>query len=182
MNLFDGELIRLTPFCREDIPVFTRWFQDYEVQRFIDPGVLVPHSEEAETAWYERAIKDTDNYHFSIRTLAEDRLIGNCGLFGIEQKNRVATLGILIGEKDHWGKGYGSDAIRVILRFGFQELNLNRIQLDVYDFNPRAIRAYEKVGFVHEGRRRQALFREGVYHDILVLGILRDEWLAAPRR
>jgi RimJ/RimL family protein N-acetyltransferase len=182
LNLFEGDLVRLGPLRREDIPTYTRWFQDYEVQRFIAPGVLVPYGDDAETAWFESVVKDTENYHFGIRTLADDRLIGNCSLFAIELKNRSATLGIVIGEKDFWNRGYGSDATRVILSFGFQELNLNRIQLEVYDYNVRAIRAYEKAGFVREGIRRQALFREGEYHDIHLMAILRDEWRAAPGR
>lgn len=176
-DLFVGELVRLAPRSREDIPIYTRWFQDYEVQRLLSPGVLVPMSSEAETAWYERSLNDENSYHFAIRALADDRLLGNCSLFGIDQKNRLATFGNVIGEKDCWGQGYGSDATRTIVRFGFLELNLNRIQLDVYDYNKRAIRAYEKVGFLHEGTRRQAVFREGEYHDNLIMAVLRDEWL-----
>ena len=107
-----------------------------------------------------------------------DRLIGNCGLFGFDWKNRFAEFGILIGEKDAWGHGYGTDAARLILRFGFDELNLNRVWLRVYDFNPRAGRAYKKAGYVQEGIYRQALYREGAYHDIHVMSVLRDEWQA----
>jgi RimJ/RimL family protein N-acetyltransferase len=158
---------------------YARWFRDYEVQRFLMPGVLVPVTDEMETAWFDRVSVAEDSYHFGIRTFSEDRLLGNCSLFQIEQKNRVGTFGIVIGEKDCWGQGYGSDATRAIVRFGFHELNLNRVQLEVYDFNKRAIRAYEKAGFKLEGTRRQALYREGRYHDVHVMAILRDEWLAA---
>lgn len=182
MNPFEGELVRLAPLRREDIPTYARWFRDYEVQRFLMPGVLIPITDEAETAWYDRASKDEANYHFAVRTLSDDRLLGNCGLFGLEEKNRVATFGIVIGEKDCWGQGYGSDATRLILGFGFLELNLNRIQLEVYHYNHRAIRAYEKVGFVHEGTRRQALYREGSYHDVHVMAILRADWDRARSR
>jgi RimJ/RimL family protein N-acetyltransferase len=180
VNPFEGELIRLAPLRREDISTYTRWFQDYQMVRFLAPGVLTPMSEEAETAWYDRAIRDEGNYHFGIRTLADDRLLGNCSLFEISHKNACATFGIFLGNRDDWGKGYGSDATRTILRFAFDELNLNRVQLEVYAFNPRAVRAYEKVGFCHEGIRRQALFREGSYHDIHIMAVLRDEWHAVP--
>jgi RimJ/RimL family protein N-acetyltransferase len=175
MNPFEGQLVRLAPLERGSLPDFTRWLRDYDVQRFL--GMLpVPMTDDAEAAWFEEAVKHEGTYTFSIRVLADDRLIGNCGLFGFDWKNRFAEFGILIGEKDAWGHGYGTDAARLILRFGFDELNLNRIWLRVYDFNPRAVRAYEKAGYVHEGTYRQALYREGAYHDIHVMSMLRDEW------
>ena len=179
MNPFIGELVTLAPLRREDIPTYTRWFQDYEVQRLLMPEVLVPFTSETEESWYESASRQTNGYTFGIRTLADDKLIGNCSLFEISLKNRSATFGIVLGEKDYWGKGYGTEATRLTMRFGFDELNLNRIQLEVYDFNPRARRAYEKAGFCHEGIRRQALFREGQYWDIEIMAILRDDWRAA---
>lgn len=84
--------------------------------------------------------------------------------------------GIVIGEKEYWNRGYGSDALRTLLRFAFEELNLHRVFLHVFDFNERAIRCYEKVGFRHEGRLRQARFTEGRYVDELVMAVLREEW------
>ncbi len=182
MNPFEGELVRLAPISRENLPAFTRWFRDYEVQRFLAPGVLVPITDEAEEEWYEQASRPGESYHFSIRTLADDELIGNCGLIGIDHKNGGASLGLYIGEKEQWDKGFGTDATRLILRFAFNELNLHRVQLQVYEYNPRAVRVYEKVGFVHEGVRRQALFREGQYHDVRLMAILRDEWRALQDR
>ena len=92
-----------------------------------------------------------------------------------EQK---AELGIMIGEKSYWSQGFGTDALRTLLRFGFDEMNLHRITLLVYDFNERAQAAYNKAGFVEEGRRREALYTEGGYHDIVVMSVLRDEWEA----
>jgi RimJ/RimL family protein N-acetyltransferase len=178
VNPFEGELIRLSAVQRDDIPAYVQWFRDYEVQRFLSPGILVPMTEEAEIAWYERvATSDrSDVFVFGIRTLAEDKLIGNCGLHDISMKNSCGTFGIFIGNKAYWSKGYGTDATRALLRFAFYELNLNRVQLEVYGYNTRAARAYEKAGFQHEGTRRKALFREGCYHDILCMGVLRDEW------
>jgi RimJ/RimL family protein N-acetyltransferase len=176
MNLFSGTLVRLAELQRADLPLYASWFRDYEVERFLLPEVVIPMTDEAEAEWYERASKSTDGYTFGICTLDENILIGNCSLFEISQKNRVATFGIFVGNKEYWGKGYGSDATRIMLRFAFDELNLNRVQLEVYAFNQRAIRAYEKVGFVHEGTRRAALFREGRYHDIHMMAILSEEW------
>ncbi len=178
MNPFAGELVRLAQISRENLPAFAQWFRDYEVQRLLVPGVLVPITDEAEEAWHERAARHGDEHHFSIHTLADDELIGNCGLHGVDHKNSGAMFGILIGEKEYWGKGYGTDATRLALRFAFDELNLHRVQLEVYDYNVWAIRAYEKAGFSHEGKRREALFREGQYHDVLIMGILRQDWAA----
>lgn len=177
MDIFRGELVRLAALSRDDLPMYTRWFRDYEVQRLLGP-LPVPMTDEAEADWYERtsAASSGSSHTFSIRTLADDVLIGNCSLFSIDHKNRNAELGIVIGEQDYWGRGYGSDAMRVLLGFGFGELNLHRVELRVYDFNPRGVRAYEKVGFVHEGRKRDAIWREGAYHDVLLMSILEEEW------
>ncbi len=103
-------------------------------------------------------------------------LVGNCGLFGIEWNNRAAEFGIFIGDKSVWGKGYGTDAARLVLRHGFETLNLNRIFLRVYEDNPRAMHTYEKAGFVPEGRMRQAVYRNGEYKDVLLMSTLRSEW------
>jgi RimJ/RimL family protein N-acetyltransferase len=175
--LFRGELVRLTQVSRDNLPAYKRWMRDYEVQRFL-ARTPTPITDEAEEAWFESVAEDTGDYIFAIRTLDGDTLIGNCGLHNVEAKNRLAEFGIIIGEKDYWGRGYGTDAARVILRFAFDELNLHRVELDVYDFNPRAIRSYEKVGFVHEATRRDALFRDGAYHDVHKMGILQREWRA----
>lgn len=106
------------------------------------------------------------------------RVIGCVRLWRISYRNRSAMLTIFIGDKNCWGKGYGTDALRVVLRYAFGPMELRRVELHVFDFNQRAIRSYEKAGFVREGARRQALNRDGRYHDILVMGVLREEFLA----
>jgi RimJ/RimL family protein N-acetyltransferase len=103
--------------------------------------------------------------------------VGNCSFHVQDWRVRSAELGIFIGDKAYWGKGYGSEVMRLLLAHGFGILNLNRIYLRVYENNQRAIRAYEKAGFVHEGRMRQAEFRNGGYEDILLMSVLRSEWL-----
>ena len=127
MNLFEGKLVRLTQIERDHLEAYKRWFRDYETQRLLSPDVIVPVTDEAEDAFYEDASKAKDWYIFSIKTLEDDQLIGNCSLHKIDNKNRSAELGILIGEKDYWGKGFGTDAVRVLLRFAFNEANLNRV-------------------------------------------------------
>ncbi|MBN1313055.1 MAG: GNAT family N-acetyltransferase [Anaerolineae bacterium] len=177
MSMFTGELVRLTQIQRSDLPAFTHWFRDYEIQRLLAIDAAVPATDEAEEEFYQLAVKKSgDAFYFSIRTLERDILIGNCGLTGINQKNRCSDFGIVIGEKEYWGGGYGSDAAQIILRFAFEELNLNRVQLEVFGYNSRAIHCYEKVGFVQEGSRRQAIFREGTYHDVITMAALREGW------
>jgi RimJ/RimL family protein N-acetyltransferase len=174
MNPFHGELVRLSPLDRESIPTYLSWFRDYDVQRWVK--VAVPFTLEGETAWYEKATTSEDIFPFEIHTLEDDRLIGSCSIFAIDHKNRSGELGIIIGEKDYWGKGCGSDAVLTLLRVAFGEFNLNRVYLRVLAENKRAIRAYEKCGFQHEGTARQALFREGQYHDMHLMAILFEDW------
>jgi RimJ/RimL family protein N-acetyltransferase len=103
-------------------------------------------------------------------------LIGNCGVFGIELTHRSAELGIMIGDKSEWNKGYGAEAMTLLLRHCFETLNLNRAFLRVYEDNIRAVRSYEKAGFILEGRQRQAVYKNGKYEDVLFMSVLRSEW------
>lgn len=113
---------------------------------------------------------------FAIRTLADERLIGLIGLYTIFWLHHEAFMGIHIGERDYWGKGYGTDALQVLLRYGFGELNLRRISLSFLEGNARAMRSYEKCGFRLEGRERHAWAYDGRRWDEIYMGLLRDEW------
>jgi len=104
-------------------------------------------------------------------------VIGNTSFFPINQKARSVEIGIMIGEKEYWNQGYGTETMRVMCRYGFTELNLNRIWLRVYDTNPRARKAYEKAGFVHEGTLRQAEYKHGQYIDVHVMSVLKSDWI-----
>jgi RimJ/RimL family protein N-acetyltransferase len=168
-----GEKTRLRGIEREDIPTFVRWFNDPEVRRYLE--MYLPMSKAEEEQWFEAHLESDSNRFFGIET-GEGVLIGNVGLHSIDWKNRSAVLGIVIAEKEYWGKGYGSDAITTLLRFVFGEMNLHRIHLSVFDFNERAIACYEKCGFRHEGRAREALYRDGSYHDALHMAILRQDF------
>jgi RimJ/RimL family protein N-acetyltransferase len=117
------------------------------------------------------------NYWFAIRALEDDRLLGDIILGVLNWASREAFVGIAICERDFWGKGYGTEAMQLMLEYGFTELNLRRIFLNVFGYNPRAIRSYEKAGFRHEGRMREALLREGKRWDLIYMGILREEWM-----
>jgi len=178
--MWRGDKVELTAVQREDLLKYVAWLNDWSVSQFLAPGIPMPLNIEDETEWFENRRKSKENFVFGIRTHA-GQLIGNCGLHNVDLKNRTATFGIFIGDKNFWNQGYGADATRTLLRFAFEQLGLNRVQLWVYDFNPRAQRAYEKCGFKRVGVRRQGVFRDGTFHDEILMDILRAEWDALAR-
>jgi RimJ/RimL family protein N-acetyltransferase len=174
--MYRGKLVQLGPHRREYLPTFVDWMNDWEVRRFLNPAAALPMSLDEETKWYEENHPAEGSYLFAILTLADNRLIGSCGLHKVDLKNRSGVFGIIIGEHEYWSKGYGTDATRTLLDFAFGELGLHRVELEVNDFNPRAVRAYEKAGFRRDGVLRDSLYREGKFHDVFVMSILREEW------
>jgi RimJ/RimL family protein N-acetyltransferase len=175
--VIEGKLVHLRAPEMTDLERNTRWINDRAVTRFLSMRYLM--SSAAEEGWLRgrcsRPMSFGDTF-FAIET-KDGEHIGNTNLFDVSPEDRKAEFGIMIGEKAYWSKGYGSDAAQTLLRFAFDEMNLNRVQLDTYAFNERALAAYRKSGFVEEGRRRQATFREGTYHDVVVMSALRHEWL-----
>jgi RimJ/RimL family protein N-acetyltransferase len=177
-----GERIYLRGSERSDIPTFVRWFNDSETISYI--SMRAPMTEASEEQWFNEMTprEGKDAYHFVMCRLEDDKPIGTIGLFQIDQLNGNAGIGIGIGEKQLWGQGYGTDAMFALLDFGFGELRLERLWLEVYDYNARARRSYEKCGFVLEGIERHAIFKRGEYHDVHLMSILRDEWVAQERK
>jgi RimJ/RimL family protein N-acetyltransferase len=173
-RLLSGELVRLTWARPEDAVIMTRWREDAEYMRMVDTDWMRPAS--AEDSPLGRAGVAPNGVEFRIRAVPDDRLIGFVALHSIEWNNQVGEISIGIGCSADWGKGYGTEALRLALRFAFDELNLNRVWLTVIGYNTRAVRAYEKVGFRHEGVLRQAGLRDGKRYDLLVMGLLREEW------
>jgi diamine N-acetyltransferase len=174
-----GEKIYLRAVEREDAAIFLPWANDFDVKRHM--LLHRPMSLAAEEAWIARIQEDKSNVVLSIVLRKDDRVIGNTALHGIHSHSHNASFGIMIGDKAEWGKGYGSEATRLIVGHGFQTLNLHRIWLHVYEDNERAIRSYEKVGFRREGVLRDHVFREGRYGNVITMGILRQEWANEPR-
>ena len=186
-----GERIRFRGVERDDLPSFVKWLNDPEVMQ----GILIhhPYSQAEEENWFEGMIKHPVDEHvmgievrindnqidekFEQRGDSQWKLIGSLGFTNIDWRNRCSEFGIMIGDKTYWNQGYGTEAVRLLVKYGFNTLNLNRIFLHVFENNPRAIRAYEKAGFIHEGRERQAEFKEGRYIDVLLMSILRDEFI-----
>ena len=180
--MYTGELVKLGAIQREYLPCYVEWLNDWEVRRFMAPVLPHPFTLQDEEEWFNRQRGEQDARHFAILTRAEGRLIGNCGLHQIDWTNRHAIFGVFIGNKEYWGRGFGTDATRTLLRYAFEEANLNRVELEVFSFNTRAIHMYDKCGFKLEGTRRQALFREGQLHDEHIMAILRDEWQTLNRK
>ncbi|HUH98604.1 MAG TPA: GNAT family protein [Anaerolineales bacterium] len=172
-----GKRIRLRGVEKIDIPRSFEWINDPEVNDGL--AIYLPMSLQDEEQWFERiSQRDQAEKPMAIELREGEgwRLIGNCGVFNIEWMHRAAELGIMIGDKTVWNKGYGTEIMQLLLQHGFETLNLNRIYLRVYSTNPRAIRAYQKAGFVLEGTLRQAAYRHGKYADVHVMSVLRSEW------
>jgi RimJ/RimL family protein N-acetyltransferase len=178
IKVLRGRLTFLRPGEREDIPLFVRWINDERTVAYL--AARAPLGQAIEERWFERMIEaqGRDSWFFVICTLADERPIGDLALFELDLTNGSAGIGILIGDPADQGRGLGTDAMEVLLDFGFGELRLERMWLDVYDYNPRAIRSYEKAGFVHEGTLRHAVYRRGQHHDVHRMAILRHEWAA----
>lgn len=157
--LFTGRLVRLAAPRPDDHQLFAKWSENDQYLRIADNEPAKPISPEAHQKWEQPWLDAPNSFIFRLRTVADDRLIGAAGLGPVEWMHRTAMFGIAIGDPDYWGKGYGPDAIRLML-----------------GYNTRAIRAYEKCGFVREGAQRQAIQREGQRFDLVYFGILREEW------
>ena len=179
-DLFRGELVRMTaeePDARAKTEV--RWQRDSELHRLSDMDPTIMFSEKKLKEWAEKQTEkgfQPNRYPFSVRTLDEDKLIGFFSLW-VNLIHREAWVGIGIGEREFWSKGYGTDMMRLCLQYAFVELNMYRVSLGLHEYNPRALRSYEKAGFRLEGRTRKDTQHEGMHTDGLWMGILRDEWL-----
>jgi len=177
-----GERVYLRPAERDDIPLFVHWLNDAETASYL--SMRAPMSIAAEQEWYDKLLVDQgkSRWHFVMCRLDSGQAIGTIGLFELDQVNGSAGMGIVVGEKTLWGKGYGTDSLNALLDFAFGELRLERVWLEVNDDNLRGKRSYEKCGFKFEGTQRHAMYRDGRYRDIDVMSILRDEWSALIRR
>lgn len=176
--MLKGEKVRLRGYTKDDIKLAYEYMNDPEVMLNLSTGIPYPMTLEMEMEWFENQKKLKDTYNFAIETLEEGIYIGGCGINNIDWKNGTATVGIFIGHKDYRGKGYGTDAMKILVDFIFNQINVNRVELSVFEFNERAQKSYKKCGFIEEGRLRQKLFRNGKYYDEIVMSILRDEYLA----
>jgi RimJ/RimL family protein N-acetyltransferase len=171
----EGDLVALGPLSRELLPLYQRWINDPGTTRTL---ALPPHpmTMEKEQDWYDRQSKAEDNAPFTIYEKETLRPIGNTGLDGVDHRNRSATFGILIGEPECRGKGYGTEATRLMLDYAFTALGLHNVMLTVFEFNPAGIRAYEKAGFKEIGRRRECRMMGGKLWDEIHMDCLSSEF------
>ncbi len=177
----EGKMIRLRGYEFSDLDFVMKWINDEDVTQFLGSGMVAfPISSIAERKFIEQAglSESPSNKIFVIETLADHRPIGTISFNGIDWVNRHSPVGIMIGDKGCWNRGYGTDAMRVLMRLAFDKLNLHRLWLHVYDYNQRAIRSYEKCGFRREGVLREQRYWSGGYHDIVVMGIVESEYRA----
>jgi RimJ/RimL family protein N-acetyltransferase len=172
----DGDTI-LRAFTRADLPAFRRWWDDFAVTRFMESGWR-PSTEAITGAFFDTVERGDRAIVFAVETAA-GRLIGSCGLYEIFWPGRRAELRIMLGEPDEHGKGHGTRATRMLVEYAFRRANMEVVHLGVNADNEAGVRAYEKAGFVQEGRRRRFVYADGAYHDAIVMSILRDEFLAS---
>jgi RimJ/RimL family protein N-acetyltransferase len=166
-----GHKIYLSPMRVEDAETYTKWLNDLSVTENLGtPGNMVSLSGEQE--WISK--NSQDNIFAIVRT-DKDELIGNCGFNLIHQIRQCAEVGIFIGDEENRDKGYGSEALSLLVDFGFNYLNLHNIMLKVFSFNERAVNCYRKVGFTEIGRRRQAYYLKGEYYDEVFMDIIRSD-------
>src|SRR5512138_2508993 len=180
-DVLTGKFVRLSAFDPEEMSkAFVRWNLNSEYFRLLNGAARPMLSARGNSKWMEEEVAEMSlaSYYFSIRSLADDKLLGELGLDVINWPGRDSFVGLGIGETEYWGKGYGTDAMDILLRFAFTEINLQRVSLSVFEYNPRAIRCYEKVGFRHEGHLRKVLNRSGRRWNEVYMGILREEWMA----
>lgn len=177
-SILVGDLVRLRAIRDDDLPTLAKWEMDAGRMATLSSRVAPPSEAAAKERIAKLCANEKSDLGFAIETLDDPPvLVGNISLWGAHPKDRCATIGVALG-REHIGRGYGTDAMRVFVDYGFREMGLHRIQLGVVPFNPAGIRAYEKVGFVVEGRHRQAVWHDGRWYDEVLMSILHHEWAA----
>ena len=168
-----GEKCYLSPISLEDAERYTEWVNDMEIgQVVLFSTAIFDLEKERETL--QKLMKESVS--FAIVEKDTNKAVGNCSLMGISDVHRHSQFGIFIGDKTYWNRCIGTEATNLTLDYGFNVLNLRNISLEVFSFNTRAIRCYEKVGFKQVGQRRQFIFMAGQYHDVMIFDLLAEEF------
>jgi len=173
--VLEGSRVTLRRHVPENLAAFRRWYSDPEIARLARYQEAPMRPDEIERFFAARVVGD-DALAMAIHELATDRLVGTCAFSQLDGDNGSALYHITIGEKDAWGRGYGTEATRLMLDHAFGTLGLHRIALFVFEFNERAIRAYRRCGFVIEGRARESIYRDGRWWDELAMSVLERDW------
>jgi len=175
MSGLEGKLVRLViSDIEESSKQMSAWNSDSEYSRLLSFGPIKRYSAKATQEFFEKALGD--EVGFTIETIADGKSIGFIGLDNINNLTRNSMVGMGIGDRENWSKGYGTEAMKLVVKYAFEKLNLNRVTLDVLEVNQRGIRAYEKAGFLLEGRIKQALMKAGKRYDLILMGITRKRW------
>ena len=173
-GFLSGEHVCLRPLSREDLIYIRKWMNDPEIRGLI--GEVRPMTETGAEKWFERVQSDENRVWFVIVLKENGKVIGEAGLLRMFCFWRNTDLSIIIGEKEEWRKGYGTEAIHLLLDYAFGYLNFHRIEVGVVGFNEAAIHFYEKMGFKKEGITRDGYYYDHQYHDFIMMSILEDEF------
>lgn len=177
----EGEKVYLRGLRRDDlVGTYAEWLDDHDVTRYLEAG-RTPNTAEAMQRYYDAHANSPNHAVFAICERASDRHVGNVKLGPIHWVHRYAEWGILLGAKDCWGKGYGTEATRLSVRYAFERLNLRKVVLGVAADHKAAVEVYRRVGFREEGRVAELLYIDGAYQDKLVMGVTREQFEAAER-
>ena len=168
-----GERCYLSPIDPDDAPAFAAWVNDPEVTAGVQLTRRVINAARERDALAEMAARP---YHFAIVAQEGDALLGICGIDEVSAVDRTGEIGIMIGDKRFWDRGFGAEAVRLLLRFAFLTLNLNNIRLTAHSFNKRAIRCYEKVGFEQCGYWPDSWYHDGALHGTVTMYLLRSDF------
>ena len=170
--ILKGKKVTLRPMKKEDAVLTAKWGSDPDVNMFTTRKKCTVKEIEK---WITKDLAKDKGYKKFVILKENGEMIGNIGLW-VEKKDNYAEFDIFIGNKKEWGKGYGTDATKTILDYGFKKLGLHHVYLSVYSYNKKAIGLYEKLGFKHEGAKREHILYGGKYHDCIIMGLLAKEW------
>lgn len=176
MDKIIGQLVYLRPLGLGDVDAYAVWVKDREVVKYSLSKWQKDYSKSQMEDWLSRTIGDESAVNFAIVEKSTDRLIGHAGICQLSKTNNSGEYFILIGDKNVWGKGYGTEVTKLVVEYGFKKLGLHRIMLTVTDLNVGAVRVYTKAGFKTEGIMRDAAYRDGKYHNKIVMGVLEFEF------
>lgn len=179
--MLKGKKVILRNYRKDDLDTLLEIINEDEYKKNVSSRIPYPVMYKDIEEDYNKISGYKDYYDFAIESIDEGRYIGECGIKSIDWKNRKTEIYIFLG-KNYVEKGYGTDAMKVLINFIFNEINLNKVKLTVFSFNTRAIKSYEKCGFIIEGTLRNELYKQGIYHDLIVMGLLKEDYIKLSRR
>lgn len=173
--MYYGEKVCLRAYKQEDIPLATEYVNNKELKDLLVTTIPFPMTIWEEDQWIKSQKSNNEGiYNFAIEDYSTGRYIGGCGIQNVNWLARVATVGIMIGDKNYWGNGYGTEAMKLLLNFIFNDMNINKVRLGTFSFNERAIKSYKKCGFEIEGVLKNEIFKNGKYYDEIIMSVFRD--------